>query len=98
MQRCKPALKALLARGAVLGSHSLQSRLLKRLEEVAGNGEVGDTTRWILRKAAVGYWRCREVESDFESELTSTNVDFLARLDIVSGGDGTTMNQVVISS
>lgn len=43
MQRCKPALKALLARGAVLGSHSLQSRLLKRLEEVAGNGEVGDT-------------------------------------------------------
>ena len=33
VQRCKPALKALLARGAVLGSHSLQSRLLKRLEE-----------------------------------------------------------------
>eukprot|EP00435_Cladocopium_sp_Y103_P017137 s2127_g4.t1 len=33
VQRCKPALKALLARGAVLGSHSLQSRLLKRVEE-----------------------------------------------------------------
>jgi hypothetical protein len=37
VQRCKPALKALLARGAVLGSHSLQSRLLKRVEE-ARNG------------------------------------------------------------
>ncbi|CAE7417857.1 unnamed protein product [Symbiodinium pilosum] len=42
VQRCKPALKALLARGAVLSSHSLQSRLLKRLEE-------DGTARWTER-------------------------------------------------
>lgn len=33
IQRSKPAIKALLARGAVLGAHSSRSKLLRRLEE-----------------------------------------------------------------
>lgn len=33
VQHCKQALKALLARGAVLGSHSSRSKLLRRLAE-----------------------------------------------------------------
>merc|ERR1711862_508935 len=33
IQRCKPALKALMARGSIFGTHSLQSKLLKRVEE-----------------------------------------------------------------